>query len=81
MGILFRPACPAGGLAARARHDSGAFAKLYLRQRVSVFRYLRARCRSEDDAPELTAVTSEKALGGIGRYRPREVASERGCSA
>lgn len=44
-------------LAAKARNNPDAFAELYVRQREPVFRYLRARCRDEDDALELTAVT------------------------
>lgn len=56
-------------LALRARTDADAFGELYLRHRDAVFRYLRARCRDEDAAIELTAVTFEKALRGIKRYR------------
>jgi len=58
-------------LARRSATSTEAFAELYLRHRDPVFRYLRARCRADDDALELTAVTFEKALGAIHRYRPR----------
>ena len=58
-------------LAKRAASDAEAFAELYVRHREQVFRYLRARCRDEDDALELTAVTFEKALRAMHRYRPR----------
>jgi RNA polymerase sigma-70 factor (ECF subfamily) len=58
-------------LAGRSATSSDAFAELYVRHRDPVYRYLRARCRAEDDALELTAVTFEKALGAIHRYRPR----------
>lgn len=52
-----------------ARADREAFATLYLRQRDAVFRYLRARLASDDDALELTAVTFERALAAMPRYR------------
>jgi RNA polymerase sigma-70 factor (ECF subfamily) len=58
-------------LARRARSDLEAFGELYVRHREPIFRYLRSRCASEDDALELTAVTFEKALRAIHRYRPQ----------
>ena len=58
-------------LALQARTSSGAFGELYRQHREAVFRYLRARCRDEDLAVELTAVTFEKAFRGIGRYQTR----------
>lgn len=54
--------------ALRARSDRDAFAELYLQQRDRVFRYLRARCASDDDALEVTAQTFERALIAIPRY-------------
>lgn len=60
---------PAEELALVARTDSEAFAELYREHRETVFRYLRARCRDDDLALELTAVTFEKALRAIPRYR------------
>ena len=57
-------------LALRCRSDVAAFAELYARHREPVFRYLRARCRDDDDALDLTATTFERALIAIGRYRP-----------
>jgi RNA polymerase sigma-70 factor (ECF subfamily) len=56
-------------LALGARSDATAFATLYGRHRESVFRYLRARCANDDDALDLTAVTFERALVAIRRYR------------
>jgi RNA polymerase sigma-70 factor, ECF subfamily len=56
-------------IALRARSDTDAFGELYRRHRESVFRYLRARCHNDDLAVELTAVTFEKALRSIHRYR------------
>jgi RNA polymerase sigma-70 factor (ECF subfamily) len=57
--------------ALRARDDRAGFAALYIRHRESVFRYLRARCTTDDDALELTAVTFERALAAIPRYSAR----------
>ncbi|HYV21633.1 MAG TPA: sigma-70 family RNA polymerase sigma factor [Candidatus Bathyarchaeia archaeon] len=57
-------------LALIARSDVNAFAALYARHRERVFRYLRARCRNDDDALDLTAGTFERALAAIARYRP-----------
>ena len=54
-----------------ARDDLAAFAPLYEAHRDAVYRYLRARSRTEDDAVELTAVTFERALGAIHRYAPK----------
>ncbi|MEX2210114.1 MAG: RNA polymerase sigma factor [Patescibacteria group bacterium] len=56
-------------LALRARTDREAQAELYVRHHGALFRYLRARCRNDDVALELTAVSFEKALRAIGRYR------------
>jgi RNA polymerase sigma-70 factor (ECF subfamily) len=58
-------------IAARARVDRQAFAELYLRHRDAVVGYLRARVLSDDDALELTAITFERALVALDRYRPR----------
>jgi RNA polymerase sigma-70 factor, ECF subfamily len=62
---------PAEELALRARTDSEAFGELYRCHRAAVYRYLRARCRDDDLAIELTAVTFEKALRNINRYRTK----------
>jgi RNA polymerase sigma-70 factor (ECF subfamily) len=56
-------------LALGARSNPTAFATLYGRHRESVFRYLRARCTNDDDALDLTAVTFERALVAIQKYR------------
>ena len=55
-------------LAAAARSDREAFARLYVEHRDPVYRYLRARC-GPDDAADLTAETFERALRAVGRYR------------
>jgi RNA polymerase sigma-70 factor, ECF subfamily len=57
-------------LALAAATDPNAFAILYARHRLAVFRYLRTRTTTEDDAAELTAITFERALSGMPRYRP-----------
>lgn len=62
---------PGEELALRAGADGEAFAELYSRHREAVFRYLRARCRDDDLALELTAVTFEKALRSIRRYQTK----------
>ena len=59
-------------LAIAAREDSAAFGMLYERHVERVFRFLRARGASEELAADLTAVTFERALGHIHRYRPGE---------
>jgi RNA polymerase sigma-70 factor (ECF subfamily) len=57
-------------LALAARSDPAAFGLLYTRHRLAVFRYLRTRTSSEDEAAELTAVAFERALTAMPRYRP-----------
>jgi RNA polymerase sigma-70 factor (ECF subfamily) len=57
-------------IAAAARTDPDAFELLYRRNHRSVFRFLRARTPSDDEAAELTAVVFERALAAIERYRP-----------
>jgi RNA polymerase sigma-70 factor (ECF subfamily) len=57
-------------LALAARSDPDAFGLLYERHRLAVYRYLRTRTRSDDDAGELTAIVFERALQAIPRYRP-----------
>ncbi len=57
-------------LAVEARTDAQAFAPLYERHIERVYRYLRARGANEDDAAELAALTFERALSHIDRYRP-----------
>jgi RNA polymerase sigma-70 factor, ECF subfamily len=58
-------------LALAARSDPDAFGVLYERHRLAVFRYLRTRARTDDEAGELTAVTFERALVAVRRYRPK----------
>ena len=75
-GLAYDSAEPAGidpaeELALLSRTDAEAFGELYRRHRDAVYRYLRARCRDDDLAIELTAVTFEKALGSIGRYQTK----------
>jgi RNA polymerase sigma-70 factor (ECF subfamily) len=57
-------------LALAARSDPAAFGLLYARHRLAVFRYLRTRTSTEDQAAELTAIAFERALTAMPRYRP-----------
>jgi RNA polymerase sigma-70 factor (ECF subfamily) len=61
---------PDDELALAARSDPAAFGLLYDRHRLAVFRYLRTRTSSADDAADLTAITFERALVAMPRYRP-----------
>ena len=54
------------------RLDRSAFGPLYEKHRLAVFRYLRARTRSEDEALDLAGVTFERALANLGRFRRRD---------
>jgi RNA polymerase sigma-70 factor (ECF subfamily) len=56
-------------LARTARTDPAAFGVLYDRHRLAVFRYLRTRTATDDDAAELTAATFARALEAIPRFR------------
>ena len=58
-------------LALAARWDPAAFGVLYERHRLAVFRYLRTRSPSEEDAADLTGLAFERALASIPKYRPR----------
>jgi RNA polymerase sigma-70 factor (ECF subfamily) len=63
------------GLAAQTepeRLDPSVFGLLYERHRLSVYRYLRARTQSNEDALDLAAITFERAFGSLGRFRRRD---------
>jgi RNA polymerase sigma-70 factor (ECF subfamily) len=64
------PADADDDLALAAIHDVDAFGALYERHRLAVYRYLRTRTSTEDDAIDLTSITFERALHSIGRFRP-----------
>jgi RNA polymerase sigma-70 factor (ECF subfamily) len=57
-------------LARNATADRTAFAAIYERHRTPVYRYLRARTTSDADAQDLAAITFERAMGAIHRFRP-----------
>lgn len=57
-------------LALDARGDIGAFARLYDRHVNRVFRYLRARGADGEEAADLAALTFERALRNLARFRP-----------
>lgn len=54
------------------RLDPSVFGLLYEKHRLSVYRYLRARTRSDEDALDLAAVTFERAFGSLGGFRRRD---------
>jgi RNA polymerase sigma-70 factor (ECF subfamily) len=59
-----------GAMARAATRDPRAFAAIYERHRTPIYRYLRSRTMSDDEAGELSAVTFERALAAIHRFRP-----------
>src|SRR5215216_8149443 len=56
-------------LAEEARQDLHAFAELYRRHVISVYRYHRAHTDNDRDAEDLTSQTFMAALEGIRSYR------------
>ena len=54
------------------RLDSASFGQLYEKHRLSVYRYLRARTQTNEDALDLTAATFERAFTNLGRFRRRD---------
>ncbi len=56
-------------MARAAGLDPREFAAIYERHRTPVYRYLRSRTASDDEAGELCAVTFERALAAIDRFR------------
>jgi RNA polymerase sigma factor (sigma-70 family) len=51
-------------------HDPHDLERVYLEHHLAVYRYLRARTHSDDEASELAAVVFERALAALGRYKP-----------
>jgi RNA polymerase sigma-70 factor (ECF subfamily) len=49
-----------------------SFAPMYEEHRLSVYRYLRAKTSSDDEALDLTAVTFERAFANHRRFRRRD---------
>lgn len=54
------------------RLDPAQFGTLYEQHRLSVYRYLRARTRTGDDALDLTALTFERAFANARKFRRRD---------
>ncbi len=54
-----------------AKRDPEAFAALYQRYHARVYRYLRVRLQSEEDAADLTQQVFLKALNALPRYQSR----------
>jgi RNA polymerase sigma-70 factor (ECF subfamily) len=59
-------------LVQQARGDPAAFEVLYLRHRDQIYRYLRARTPSENDAADLTQHVFVQALERLHQYRSRK---------
>jgi len=57
-------------LAVRARHDRDAFAELYRRYRVPIYRFALSRLRRREEAEDVTSEVFVKALRAIDRYQP-----------
>ncbi len=58
--------------AAGERLDPASFGLLYETHRLAVYRYLRSRTATEDDALDLAADTFERAFGSLGSFRRRD---------
>ena len=54
------------------RLEPSSFTRIYEQHRLSVYRYLRGRTQSDDDALDLTAVTFERAYRNLSRFRARD---------
>ncbi len=54
-----------------AKVDGEAFARLYLRYRLPIYRYCRARSRTDEDAADLAQQVFLKAFEAIPRYEDR----------
>ena len=60
----------AGATTVSANNRSTTLEALYAAYRMPVYRYLRSRTATDDEAADLTATTFEHALGAIDRLRP-----------
>ena len=58
-------------LVQRAKHDPSAFAELYERHFLQIYRFVHSRVRDQTVAEDVTSDVFIKALGAIGRYRDR----------
>jgi RNA polymerase sigma-70 factor (ECF subfamily) len=56
-----------------AKVDPGAFEVLYWRYKDRIYRYMRTRCSSDEDAADLTQQVFLQALHSLARYRSRGV--------
>ncbi len=55
---------------AAARTDARRFGPVYERHRTPVYRYLRGRTTSDEEAADLAATTFERAIAALDSYRP-----------
>ncbi|MBO0705003.1 MAG: sigma-70 family RNA polymerase sigma factor [Candidatus Dormibacteraeota bacterium] len=58
-------------LVQRAKHDPAAFAELYERYFLQIYRFVFSRVQDHTVAEDVTSDVFIKALGSIGRYRDR----------
>jgi RNA polymerase sigma-70 factor, ECF subfamily len=61
--------CDDAALVRAAQADVAAFGQLYARYRARVYRYLRLRCASDEEAADLTQQVFLRALDALPRYR------------
>ena len=54
------------------RLDAAAFGAVYQQHRLSVYRYMRGRARTDAEALDLAADTFERAFANFGRFRARD---------
>ena len=59
--------------------DATAFGQGFQQTRDGIFRYLRARCQTDDEAADLTAATFERAWRSRDRFRATPAGTRRGC--
>ena len=57
-------------LVAAARVQPEAFGQLYQRHVAPVYRYVRTRTTSDDEAADITQIVFIKAMGSLDRFRP-----------
>ena len=57
-------------LVAAALVDPDVFGSLYIRHRMALFRFVRARATDDESAADIVATTFERAIAALPRYRP-----------
>ena len=72
VGIQGHPMTRPLGVVPAGLTRGAGFAALYEECRLPVFRYLRSRTRSDDEAADLAATAFERAFQSFGRFDPSE---------